>query len=239
MAPRVTLSGVSGLGTLLSGNYIGLQPGKSTKTQRHFTGLDEAPVVPDQPGKMFRLKARDLGSLGIGADALAAADAHAPPACVAATTVLPDPAQCLRGYGFEPAVGRGDRAETTLAALYKRVGTHMDSSQFAEATQVLDCAEAVAGAHPSAAVAQELARRRGVLEFRRECPLQALNWFKRALAQAERSEKRRHRRGRRQCALADPLHGTPGAAHVRCGLGFLVRGARLYRRASGTARQRR
>lgn len=67
VSPRVTLSGVSGLGTLLSGNYIGLQPGKSPKAQRHFSGLDEAPVVPDQPGKMFRLKARDLGSLGIGA----------------------------------------------------------------------------------------------------------------------------------------------------------------------------
>ena len=67
VSPRVTLSGVSGLGTLLSGNYIGLQPGKSMQSQRHFTGLDEAPVVPDQPGKTFRLKADDLGSLAIGA----------------------------------------------------------------------------------------------------------------------------------------------------------------------------
>jgi paraquat-inducible protein B len=67
VSPRVTLSGVSGLGTLLSGNYIGLQPGKSTKKERHFTGLDEAPIVTDQPGKTFRLKAKDLGSLGIGA----------------------------------------------------------------------------------------------------------------------------------------------------------------------------
>jgi len=67
VSPRVTLSGVSGLGTLLSGNYIGLQPGKSTKKERHFTGLDEAPIVTDQPGKAFRLKAKDLGSLGIGA----------------------------------------------------------------------------------------------------------------------------------------------------------------------------
>jgi paraquat-inducible protein B len=67
VSPRVTLSGVSGLGTLLSGNYIGVQPGKSTKKERHFTGLDEAPFVTEQPGKMFRLKAKDLGSLGIGA----------------------------------------------------------------------------------------------------------------------------------------------------------------------------
>ena len=35
--PRVTLSGVSGLGTLLSGNYIGFEVGKSEKQQRQFT----------------------------------------------------------------------------------------------------------------------------------------------------------------------------------------------------------
>jgi paraquat-inducible protein B len=32
--PRVTLSGVSGLGTLLSGNYIGFEPGTTAKPQR-------------------------------------------------------------------------------------------------------------------------------------------------------------------------------------------------------------
>src|SRR4029453_8132398 len=67
VSPRITLSAISGLGTLLSGNYIGLQPGQSTKSQRHFTGLDEAPVSTGQPGKAFHLKASDLGSLGIGA----------------------------------------------------------------------------------------------------------------------------------------------------------------------------
>ena len=36
--PRVTLSGVSGLSTLLSGNYIGLERGKSDKPQRKFVG---------------------------------------------------------------------------------------------------------------------------------------------------------------------------------------------------------
>lgn len=65
--PRVTLSGISGLGTLLSGNYIGLQPGKSDKSQRQFTALDVPPFVADQPGREFVLKANDLGSLGIGA----------------------------------------------------------------------------------------------------------------------------------------------------------------------------
>ena len=64
---RVTLSGVSGLSTLLSGNYIGFEPGKSKKPQRNFTGLDVPPIITgDQPGQQFVLKAEDLGSLGIG-----------------------------------------------------------------------------------------------------------------------------------------------------------------------------
>jgi len=65
--PRVTLSGVSGLGTLLSGNYIGFAVGKSTKPQRTFTALEVPPVITGgQPGREFTLKAQDLGSLGIG-----------------------------------------------------------------------------------------------------------------------------------------------------------------------------
>ena len=43
--PRITLSGVSGLSTLLSGNYIGFEAGKSNKTQRTFTGLDVPPII--------------------------------------------------------------------------------------------------------------------------------------------------------------------------------------------------
>lgn len=65
--PRVTLSGVSGLGTLLSGNYIGVQPGGSDKERRRFVGLDTPPAITDQPGRRFVLKAPDMGSLGIGA----------------------------------------------------------------------------------------------------------------------------------------------------------------------------
>jgi paraquat-inducible protein B len=64
--PRVTLSGISGLGTLLSGNYIGFQPGKSDKKQSRFTALEVAPIITDQPGRRFVLKASTLGSLGIG-----------------------------------------------------------------------------------------------------------------------------------------------------------------------------
>ena len=64
--PRVTLSGISGLGTLLSGNYIGFLPGKSDKKQSKFTALEVAPIITDQPGRRFVLKASTLGSLGVG-----------------------------------------------------------------------------------------------------------------------------------------------------------------------------
>jgi paraquat-inducible protein B len=66
--PRVTLSGVSGLGTLLSGNYIGFELGKSEQKRSAFVGLEVAPIVTGgQPGRKFVLKADKLGSLGVGA----------------------------------------------------------------------------------------------------------------------------------------------------------------------------
>src|SRR5215475_3890467 len=42
--PRITLSGISGIGTLLSGNYIGFEVGKSAKKRRTFTGLEVPPI---------------------------------------------------------------------------------------------------------------------------------------------------------------------------------------------------
>jgi paraquat-inducible protein B len=67
MQPRITLSGVSGMGTLLSGNYIGLEAGKSSEKQRIFIGLDTPPIIAStEPGRQFLLKANDLGSLGYG-----------------------------------------------------------------------------------------------------------------------------------------------------------------------------
>ena len=65
--PRVSLSGVSGLNTLLSGQYIGFQKGTSLKRGRDFTVLEVAPVVTDQPGLRLRLTANSLGSIGVGA----------------------------------------------------------------------------------------------------------------------------------------------------------------------------
>jgi paraquat-inducible protein B len=65
--PSVSLSGVSGLSTLLSGQYIGFQAGTSLQKERHYTALDVPPLITDQPGRRFMLKAVSLGSVGIGA----------------------------------------------------------------------------------------------------------------------------------------------------------------------------
>lgn len=65
--PRIAGGQVSGLGTLLSGSYIGVDPGKATTSRRKFTGLETAPVVTgDRPGRQFVLRADELGSLEIG-----------------------------------------------------------------------------------------------------------------------------------------------------------------------------
>ena len=66
--PRVTLSGVSGLGTLLSGNYIGFEVGKSTtKRAQRSTGSRRrrSSRAVSRAGNSS-LKADNLGSLGIG-----------------------------------------------------------------------------------------------------------------------------------------------------------------------------
>lgn len=65
--PRFAISGVSGLETLLSGAYIGVDAGKSSESRRSFTGLEVPPVVTaDASGRQFVLRAQDLGSLDIG-----------------------------------------------------------------------------------------------------------------------------------------------------------------------------
>jgi len=65
--PRFALTGISGLSTLLSGNYIGFEAGKSAKSKRTFAGLEIPPIVTGGvPGRQFILNASDLGSLGTG-----------------------------------------------------------------------------------------------------------------------------------------------------------------------------
>jgi paraquat-inducible protein B len=68
--PRLGTTGVSGLGTLLSGVYIGLDTGVSKEPAREFVGLDTPPVIAGHAGgRQFVLQSRDLGSLGVGAPA--------------------------------------------------------------------------------------------------------------------------------------------------------------------------
>jgi paraquat-inducible protein B len=65
---RVAAGQISGLGTLFSGAYIGLDPGKPGLPGTQFVGLEIPPVVTtDLPGSHFRLHASRLGSLDIGA----------------------------------------------------------------------------------------------------------------------------------------------------------------------------
>nr|WP_313404978.1 MlaD family protein [Pseudomonas sp.] len=61
--PNVSLAGISGLETLVSGNYITFSPG-SGDTTRSFTALaQEPPMSDDVPGLHITLKAERLGSL--------------------------------------------------------------------------------------------------------------------------------------------------------------------------------
>ncbi len=67
VSARVSGSSVSGLGTLLSGAYVGLDVGKSDEERRDFVALDAAPAVTlDVPGRAFLLRAETLGSIAIG-----------------------------------------------------------------------------------------------------------------------------------------------------------------------------
>ncbi|MBV8625908.1 MAG: MCE family protein [Herbaspirillum sp.] len=65
--PRIAASGISGLGTLLSGAYIGADAGASKETRKNFVGLEQPPIVTrDASGRQFVLHTEDLGSLDIG-----------------------------------------------------------------------------------------------------------------------------------------------------------------------------
>ena len=58
---------VSGLGTLLSGAYIGIDPVREGEALRRFRGLEIPPIVTsDQPGRIFVLHSRRAGSIEVG-----------------------------------------------------------------------------------------------------------------------------------------------------------------------------
>ena len=65
--PRYGGSGISGLGTLVSGSYLELQPGVKPGDRRHFVGLENPPVTPPGvPGLHLRLIAETAGGVNPG-----------------------------------------------------------------------------------------------------------------------------------------------------------------------------
>ena len=65
--PRIAAGGVSGLGTLISGSFIGMDVGRSRRSAREFQGLELPPVVTgDLPGRDFVLRGGTLGSIEVG-----------------------------------------------------------------------------------------------------------------------------------------------------------------------------
>jgi len=58
---------VSGLGTLLSGAYIGINPSSEGEKTKHFEGLEKPPVLTvGEPGQHYILESRSLDSLDVG-----------------------------------------------------------------------------------------------------------------------------------------------------------------------------
>jgi paraquat-inducible protein B len=66
--PRLSLTNLSGLDTLVSGAYIGVDPGSlGGRYDTHFTGLEEPPGIrSDEPGSTYVLRADSVGSLSTG-----------------------------------------------------------------------------------------------------------------------------------------------------------------------------
>ena len=65
--PRIGAGGVSGIDTLLSGDYIGADIGQANARAKNFKGLENPPPITyGEPGKRFMLHTPDLGSLDIG-----------------------------------------------------------------------------------------------------------------------------------------------------------------------------
>ena len=66
--PRFRMGGISGLGTIMSGAYIELEPGSGAPTdRREFVGLGDLPVTPlDVPGLSITLLSTRARSVSVG-----------------------------------------------------------------------------------------------------------------------------------------------------------------------------
>ena len=66
VSPRLGAGGISGLGTLISGVYIGIDP-KPGEPATNFVGLAEPPLITsDTPGRQYVLHAETRGSISRG-----------------------------------------------------------------------------------------------------------------------------------------------------------------------------
>ena len=69
--PRIGIGGISGLGTLLSGAYVAVDPGRPGEWSDDFTGLEAPPIVTArQQGRAFTLRAQKLGSINVDSPVL-------------------------------------------------------------------------------------------------------------------------------------------------------------------------
>lgn len=68
VSPRINRSGVSGLTTLLSGTYIGMDPGTNNEPESYDFIAEERPpvIVPSAKGRRFFLLTDSLGSIDVG-----------------------------------------------------------------------------------------------------------------------------------------------------------------------------
>ncbi len=66
--PQISLSGISGLDALISGNYIALRPGSSEEdSARKFVALPQAPPLDENsPGLHIVLETEEIGSISLG-----------------------------------------------------------------------------------------------------------------------------------------------------------------------------
>ena len=68
--PKISLLGISGLDTLVSGSYIEMRPGKGAP-RREFKALESPPPLPEsEPGLHLVLKTNNLGSIRPGSPVL-------------------------------------------------------------------------------------------------------------------------------------------------------------------------
>jgi paraquat-inducible protein B len=64
---KIAAGEVTGLGTLLSGAYLAIDPSKEGKSTKNYVGLEKAPILTSNlKGRQFTLTAHDLGSIDVG-----------------------------------------------------------------------------------------------------------------------------------------------------------------------------